>query len=333
MYLQQVVMREGISGDRNCQLCHREGSWRCLDCFFRPVLCIGCCRQEHQSLPFHRVESWTGTHFEDSWLLHTGLVMNLGHNGNPCPYAIASEQRNAPRTAGSGITTSSSGGGMIPEEIPTIESVPTGSMQGHTSSSSVGSSQYQTPVIPPVDRTYTDGLGNPNHPIAQGDPQEWEFDDDLPGNSEEDGDNLMNPNEFEEVLESVECFGPSVASAFDISAEAQPFDDFAFCQAGADKITASGVKVLVVVHRNGVHRLPVRFCRCRGHPTYDLQSLQAGLFPASFKQIKTLFAFDVLDDFLAENQECKTSAYHYFEKIRRFTCSSFPHTVPVGLQR
>ncbi|KAH6905174.1 hypothetical protein BKA70DRAFT_1108324, partial [Coprinopsis sp. MPI-PUGE-AT-0042] len=38
----------------------------------------------HQSSPFHRVEIWSTTHFEPSWLWRTGLVIQLGHHGLQC---------------------------------------------------------------------------------------------------------------------------------------------------------------------------------------------------------------------------------------------------------
>jgi hypothetical protein len=90
--------------------------------------------------------------------------------------------------------------------------------------------------------------------------------------------------------------------------------------------------VLVIVHSNGIHHLPVQWCRCPGHIPDDIQALDLQFFPASFKQIKTLFTFDGLDSFLAENQECKASAWHYYQKLRRFTSTCYPETVPVSTQ-
>ena len=91
---------------------------------------------------------------------------------------------------------------------------------------------------------------------------------------------------------------------------------------------ASSQKVLVIVHENGVHHLPVQWCECPGHLPEDIQALDLHFFPASFKNVRTLFTFQGLDSFLAENQECKTSAWHYYQKLRRFSWGSFPHLVP-----
>ncbi|KAG1889098.1 uncharacterized protein F5891DRAFT_987476 [Suillus fuscotomentosus] len=43
-------------------------------------------RTQHQRLPFHRVSQWTGSFFEESCLVKSGIVIWLGHNGNPCPW-------------------------------------------------------------------------------------------------------------------------------------------------------------------------------------------------------------------------------------------------------
>jgi hypothetical protein len=36
-----------------------------------------------------------------------------------------------------------------------------------------------------------------------------------------------------------------------------------------------------------------------------------------------------LDDYLLENLECKTSATHYYSKLRRITNFAFPNSIPV----
>lgn len=106
-------------------------------------------------------------------------------------------------------------------------------------------------------------------------------------------------------------------------------DDGSLLDSEVPTVATYGSNVLVVVHSNGVHHLPVHWCRCSGHVPDDIQALDLQFFPASYKQIRTLFTFQGLNSFLAENQECKTSAWHYYQKIRRLTSGSYPHTVPV----
>ena len=92
-----------------------------------------------------------------------------------------------------------------------------------------------------------------------------------------------------------------------------------------------GNPLLIVVDRTGIHTVAIQWCSCLAAPSHDLQLLQFQMFPASFRSIKTAFTFQVLDDFLTDNRECKTSAMNYFSKLRRLTTNTFPHTVPVSL--
>jgi hypothetical protein len=94
---------------------------------------------------------------------------------------------------------------------------------------------------------------------------------------------------------------------------------------------SAGNPFLVVVDRTGMHLLPAIWCECRNAAGKEMQALDLGLYPASDKMIRTVFTFQCLDDYLADSQECNTSAYHYNEKLRRLTNSSFPQTAPVIL--
>lgn len=38
-------------------------------------------------MPFHRVEQWNGSYFQQSWLRNVGVAIYLGHDFNPCPTA------------------------------------------------------------------------------------------------------------------------------------------------------------------------------------------------------------------------------------------------------
>jgi hypothetical protein len=91
----------------------------------------------------------------------------------------------------------------------------------------------------------------------------------------------------------------------------------------------SGNPILTVVDWNGVFDLEVVFCVCSDINKKDKQLLKSGLFPATFKSIKTLFTFSVLDDFLKDNLECKTTAQQYYSKLQSTTSKMFPNLVPV----
>ena len=46
---------------------------------------------------------------------------------------------------------------------------------------------------------------------------------------------------------------------------------------------------------------------------------------------QTAFTFNVLDEFLIDSLECKTSAFSFYSKLRRLTDNAFPDTLPVCL--
>ncbi|EAU84183.2 hypothetical protein CC1G_13091 [Coprinopsis cinerea okayama7 len=92
--------------------------------------------------------------------------------------------------------------------------------------------------------------------------------------------------------------------------------------------TYRGMKVLVVVHSNGVHHLPFRFCDCIDSPFDEYQLLRAGFYPSTSTDVRTVFTFALLDEFLLDGVECFTSAHHFYSKLKRLTNEPFPDTVP-----
>ncbi|KAG2005829.1 hypothetical protein CC2G_002197 [Coprinopsis cinerea AmutBmut pab1-1] len=85
---------------------------------------------------------------------------------------------------------------------------------------------------------------------------------------------------------------------------------------------------MCVVHANGVHFLPFVFCRCLEAPSDEVQLLRYGFYPATFRDIRTVFTHALLDDYLLEMLECFTSTHHFYSKLRRMTNKNFPHSVP-----
>lgn len=55
--------------------------------------------------------------------------------------------------------------------------------------------------------------------------------------------------------------------------------------------------------------------------------MMAGMFPATIKEPRTMFTFQVLDDFIRDNVECGTTTMNYYSKLRRVTSNAFPHLV------
>jgi hypothetical protein len=93
-----------------------------------------------------------------------------------------------------------------------------------------------------------------------------------------------------------------------------------------------GYRIIIVVHINGIHHLPIRPCLCPDAPAEDIQLLRMRFYPSTYKNIKTIFTFQLLDNYLLDNLECQTSCHHYFQKLRRMTNKAFPQVVPVSHQ-
>jgi CxC2 like cysteine cluster associated with KDZ transposases len=91
----------------------------------------------------------------------------------------------------------------------------------------------------------------------------------------------------------------------------------------------SGNPLLTVVHQSGVFDMELLFCACPNAGPRDEQLLQSRLFPSSFKYLETAFTLSVLEDFLTDNLECKTTAQQYYSKIQSTTNRMFPDSVPV----
>ncbi|KAG1877557.1 hypothetical protein F4604DRAFT_1924204 [Suillus subluteus] len=104
-----------------------------------------------------------------------------------------------------------------------------------------------------------------------------------------------------------------------------------FAQEEGDTIndTQLGVSNLVIVHSTGVYSHSVSWCQCPGaEKAHHLDLMKARLFPASLTRPRSAFTFDVLDNFLIDALECKTSAMSFYQKLRRFTNNAFPDKIP-----
>jgi CxC2 like cysteine cluster associated with KDZ transposases len=112
-------------------------------------------------------------------------------------------------------------------------------------------------------------------------------------------------------------------------ADTDPLLDIPERNAQRKRTAKSGNPLLTVVHQSGVFDMEVLFCICPNAGENDEQLLHAGLFSSSFKQIETAFTFSVLDDFLLDNLECKTTAQQYYSKLQSITNRMFPDLVPV----
>ena len=121
-------------------------------------------------------------------------------------------------------------------------------------------------------------------------------------------------------------------STLDLSDES---DEFTYeHQPGADSEPTANVgsrSNLIIISSNGIFTRSIRWCHCAKSPRqYAQLLLRAKLFPASFKNPKTAFTFEVLDHFRIDSLECKTAAMSFMSKIGRMTNEAFPSKVPVS---
>jgi hypothetical protein len=84
-----------------CECGSSEAIYRCAGaekCCDPPLQCKTCIVQAHHSLPFHRIEVWSGTHFLMSSLYALNYILHLGHHGKRCPN-LSTSTRPRPMTA------------------------------------------------------------------------------------------------------------------------------------------------------------------------------------------------------------------------------------------
>ena len=91
----------------------------------------------------------------------------------------------------------------------------------------------------------------------------------------------------------------------------------------------SGNPLIKMVDVSGVFDMEVLYCICSNAGATDEQLLETRLFPSSRENIETVFTFSVLDDFLIDNLECKTTAQQYYSKLQHISNQMFPDHVPV----
>ncbi|KAI6145839.1 hypothetical protein BKA82DRAFT_4016047 [Pisolithus tinctorius] len=67
-FLKILLELEASPEPRNCTWCGNNEVHRCPDCLHQPLFCTECCWKSHESLPFHRIQQWTGEFYEESAL-------------------------------------------------------------------------------------------------------------------------------------------------------------------------------------------------------------------------------------------------------------------------
>jgi hypothetical protein len=168
----------------------------------------------------------------------------------------------------------------------------------------VGSGELAAAEVRLDEADYNSAMTQDDPPAAEGEPQR-------PRTAEER--TWFDPNDVEEGDDALWEDIPSPSAPFGQSPPAKDEFDNPF---------------VLIVDSSQLLSLPAVYCGCENAAADDLQFLDLQFFPASFKTIKTVFTFRCLDDFRLSNLECKTSAYQYFQRLRRLTNPAFPYSVP-----
>lgn len=213
--LVEILWHESLPSKQFCSNCQESSSlYCCWDCFGTNMWCKECCVSTHMHAPFHRIQLWNGTHFEQSDLPTHELIMDLAHYPDDCP------------------------------------------------------------SIPSNDKTQM----------------------------------INDPDDSDEA------------------------DDGYQSQSTESTVHSRSRSILTIVTSTGIFKHTIRWCHCAKSSNQHVQLLLcAKLFPASFKNPKTVFTFEVLDQFRLDALECKSAALNFMSKIGRITDEVFPSRVPVGL--
>ena len=294
--LQAIQAREALPESTKCVECDESiGCWKCEDCIEQKLLCRVCMRQFHFSNPFHRIKCWTGTHFCKAALWEVGVYLMLPHQqGGICPNLLWQKQmlENFQKTKD--------------QVTPHIAADPT-------------EINYEGPAEPGPDSQTEE---------AQDETEMHFLDQLLAGNNPDD---VMEDDEGEVV--------DTEADVDDRAAGSAGFTDYMHDRTGPDHYMTSDImpeapncdalnnKYIRVVHTNGIHHIALVSCTCKGHETITTDLIYAGWVPTSFVCVRTIFTCAVLDHFRYCNLEMRSSAYQFFQLMRRVTNPLAPSKV------
>jgi hypothetical protein len=296
--LQAIQAREAMPDSSSCAQCARSiAHWRCEDCIGGKVLCRICMRHSHLENPFHRIECWTGTYFRKAALWEVGVYLMLPHqNGGICPNLLWQKQmleKLQNRKDDVAPHNAEEQGGMEfaigadPELDPEAESA-----------------QEQ------AEMRMLDQLLAGHNPDEM---MEEDYENDV-GNTEADiGDMDAGTAGFADYMTERPSSDPPLAS-HNTSPTAPNCD-------------ALNNQYIRVVHTNGIHHIALVFCTCQGHENITTDLIFTGWVPTSFVRVRTIFTTDLLDHFRCCNLEMRSSAYQFFQLLRRITNSLAPSKV------
>ncbi len=256
-------------------------------------------RDSHGSNPFHRIERWTGSYFREAYLWEVGLhVLIVHHSGHPLCASLKLQIKH------------------LNEVQQLKDQEEQHALQG----------------------TLNEDLESDDAPTKRN-LDAWatvpDFEDDAtadssPDNHQDNNDPNIDliPVPPEPTPNWAEVCAREVAAASEENTTS--YTNRSHGPGGvpaAPKWDAMMNPYVRVVHTNGIHYIGLAYCTCHGIESAHADLMHSRLIPTSFDQYRTLFTTAVLDDFRLSNLECKTSAYQYFQKLRRETAPASPAEV------
>ena len=248
-------------------------------------------RHSHFSNPFHRIECWTGTYFRKAALWEVGVYLLLPHqSGGTCQNLLWQKQ--------------------LLEKL-------------------------QTKKDEVIIHTY-EPIGMDYNP----DPEQEQIADPEPDPEMEASvdeaemhflDQLLAGQNPDEIMEEDDTeLADTEGDIQDMDAGTAGFTDYINHRLGTDSddipdapnCDALSNQYVRVVHTNGIHHIALVACTCQGH-----EKIYAGWVPTSFVRVRTIFTTALLDHFRYCNLEMRSSAYQFFQLLRRMTNSLAPSKV------
>jgi hypothetical protein len=297
--LQAMQAREALPDSTICAECSESiANWRCDDCIGGKLLCRFCMRHSHFSNPFHRIKCWTGSHFRKAALWEVGVYLTLPHqNGTSmCPNLIWQKQ-------------------MLDKLQKKKDQV----MQQH----------------PPAEPTEIDNpdSGQAPDPTAEAAHEEAEIrflDQLLAGQNPDEimeGDDEDNLVDTEADVQDRDAGTDGFTNYMNERPDSNPLLPSQDSSPNAPNCDALNNQYIRVIHTNGIHHIALVFCTCQGHENITTDLIYAGWVPTSFIRVRTIFTAAVLDHYRYCNLEMRSSAYQFFQLLRRVTNSLSPSKV------
>ena len=288
--LEAMQDKEALPDEYLCTNCNISAAqWRCKECVGCNPLCRKCMRQTHFAHPFHRIEFWTGSHFRPASLWEVGVYLMLPHRQEPsmCPTLTWQKGILEGLQAKKDHHPVPSMRRFHPATTRSADPVPNTEHEGDTDDAAMRLLEQLFDGDDPdqmMEDLDVSGIHNTNADV---------LDDEVGG----DG--------FQEYM-SGPGPGPGRSDASNETPDAPSRDGLSN-------------QYIRVVHTNGIHHLSLVICSCRTHDEVFYDLIHAEMVATSFIKIRTIFTTAVLDRFRCCNLEMKSSAYQFFQLLRRIT--------------